>query len=52
MSTEAGDKDHQSESLETGQGVPSGDNGLGLGAGKEPATFEVEEDPEAELGHS
>ncbi len=52
MSTEAGDKDHQGEGLEAGQGVPSGDKGVGLGAGKEPTTFEVEEDPEAELGHS
>jgi hypothetical protein len=25
---------------------------VGHGAGKEPTTFETEEDPEAELGHS
>ncbi|HEV7167602.1 MAG TPA: hypothetical protein VGN49_06485 [Micrococcaceae bacterium] len=48
----------------TGQSVPSGDKGVGLGAGTEPTTFEPEEDPEAaedttaaedpeaELGHS
>ncbi|MDQ6753640.1 MAG: hypothetical protein M3017_09555 [Actinomycetota bacterium] len=54
MSTEAGEKDHQGEGegQETGQGVPPGDKGVGLGPGQETTTFETEEDPEAELGHS
>ncbi|HSU71648.1 MAG TPA: hypothetical protein VLI70_09350 [Micrococcaceae bacterium] len=66
MSGESKDQDPQVPAGEesSGQSVPSGDKGVGLGAGTEPTTFEPEEDPEAaedtpaaedpeaELGHS
>jgi hypothetical protein len=32
----------------TGETIPDGDQGVGLGAGEEATTFEPEEDPEAQ----
>lgn len=34
----------------TGETIPGGDEGVGLGAGEEATTFEPEEDPEAPAG--
>jgi hypothetical protein len=43
------DDDPQVSAAEGGKGgIPQGQEGVGLGAGKEPNTFEPEEDPEAD----
>lgn len=52
MSTGANEKDPHDKETGGGETVPDSNEGVGLGAGKEPSTFEPEEDPEAELGHS
>jgi hypothetical protein len=36
----------------TGETIPDGDQGVGLGAGEEATTFEPEEDPEAQPENS